>query len=232
MEKVSMIHDREHVMPDYLTMLQQSDNSGTTTVTGVVARRPASGLWGPKGCFPILICLCVHDRSDNPCPCDGPIIWIPDRSVKSKKEHRQGTKESNSTDLMMEIAVDSKARVFIDETRPSNDHDLREGMVLMQVGKDEFKRTEGKAWIQQYVPIRAEILLRTLKCVYSDHRLADVARKKKGGFWGAVSAVLGAAGPAFDLGVEIGTAIDEETGISSDIADWLYDTLGPFDELF
>lgn len=52
------------------------------------AKATARGFWETH--FPILWCLCVQDSPENPCPCNGPIVWLPrDGVMRTDRDFRQ-----------------------------------------------------------------------------------------------------------------------------------------------
>lgn len=208
---------------EYETLLRRgSREKSTVTIRGVMARKPAQGIAGPKGCTPILWCFCVHDSPSSPCPCMGPIIWLPDdrifRVSESERPGQQGEK-------LVEVEVASDALLLFDETReivPRKPANVR----LLRYGEDgKFSPVEETLWVQEYMPMRAAALVGALELIGSNKKIQVMAKKKGPGIFGWIVG-------AFKAGWEIGEFIDDKTGVSDSLADWLYDTLGPWDELF
>jgi hypothetical protein len=130
--------------------------------------------------WPILGCLCVQDSPDNPCPCKGPIVWLPkDKILKSGKSGRNN--HEGSEVHWFEVA--NGAEIMVEEL-----HTLK-----IKDYADFVDWTEGNGTSVSFS--KKSIRSRLLKA-------------------------------AFSLGFAIGTVIDEETGASDEISDWLHDTFG------
>lgn len=193
-------------------ILKSSGFGSEVTVKGRMIARPAAGIAGPRGCIPILWCLCVHDSPDSPCPCDGPIIWIPEISIRNRRraKHRE--------DGVLELDLSGKTKVFVEDTQEADGTGTR---VLRKTGEGAFEPIEEAVWVQEFTPMRVDRLKRALEVIESDPKLSVMAKKKGKGFWGKIVA-------AFEAGWAIGEFIDEETGLSDKISDWLLDTFGPW----
>lgn len=177
--------------------------------------RPSKQFDGPRGCIPVLWCFCVQDSPSNPCKCTGPIIWIPEDSL------RDHGRPQLSKDGSAEIVVDGNTRVFVEDTREVGGKNA--GSRLMRLGRDDnFEAVADTLWLQEFMPMRLSQLNKALKLIESHPKLGSIAKKSKG-VWGKIVA-------AFEAGWEIGTAIDEETGLSDKISDWMIETFGPFPE--
>lgn len=188
--------------------------SSEVQVRGRLITPPSSKIAGPRGCIPILWCFCVHDSPDNPCPCTGPIIWFPRSSIRTSLGGSQQREET------VTLTVDGSTRVFLDDTREAGGRqtDIR----LLRPGEDgELEPVEESLWVQEFTPFRIDRLQRALEIIESHPQLSVMAKKKGKSFWGKLVA-------AFEAGWAIGTAIDEETGLSDEISDWLLDTFGPW----
>jgi hypothetical protein len=77
---------------------------------------------------------------------------------------------------------------------------------------------ESKVMVETQIPVAISDL-KKMKEMAEGGRGRIIASKKSIGGW-----LIG----AFELGWAIGEKIDEETGASEKLADWLYDTLGPW----
>jgi hypothetical protein len=193
---------------------KSSGSKSESTIQGRIISRLPNQIAGPRGCFPILWCLCVHDSPDNPCPCNGPIIWIPEGSIRNRRKLGRGTEGS------VELDVEASARVFLEDTREigGQDSDAR----LMRLGADgQFEAVTDTLWVQEFSPMRLDRLKRALELIERDPRLSAIAKKKGKGIWGKLVA-------AFEAGWAIGTYIDEKTGLSDKLSDWMIDTFGPW----
>jgi hypothetical protein len=187
----------------------------TVQITGRVLARSASGIAGPKGCIPILWCYCVQDTPDNPCNCDGPIIWLPEQKQPPL------LRPANGHDGEVTFDVDGATRVFLDETREVN-RDERSDTQLMRLRADgEFEAAEETLWLREFTEVRVDHLQSALDRIDGHSRLSEMAKKKGKGRLGLLVA-------AFEAGWEIGEFIDEKTGLSDKISDWLLDTFGPW----
>ena len=207
---------------DYLEALSQGSGRDYVTFTGVTVQRPASGLFGIKGCTPILFCLCVHSSPDNPCPCDGPVAWIPDASIIHKQTTRRFAKILGERRALVELQVKPELRIFVDTTIKLPDRGPLRRLVVMRAEDGELKTVEGDVWVREMRPVRADILAGLLTLIATDERLGTIAKDAKG------KSVLGAIIEAFSFGWAIGTAIEEEFDLSDAISDWAIDFFGPW----
>ena len=199
----------------YESALSKSSGSRSElTIQGRIISRPANQIGGPRGCIPILWCLCVHDSPDNPCPCNGPIIWFPERSIRGRRKMKHGGEG------LIEIDVEASTKVFLEDTREVGGKES--GARLMRLGADgQFEAVADTLWVQEFTSMRIDRLQRALELIEGHPQLSAIAKKKGGGFWGKIVA-------AFEAGWAIGTFIDEETGLSDKISDWMIDTFGPW----
>ena len=184
------------------------------TIHGRLVSRPSNQIGGPRGCIPILFCLCVQDTPDNPCPCSGPIVWFPEGSIRNRRKMGRGAEG------VVEIDVGASTRVFVEDTREvgGKGSDAR----LMRLGPaGHFEAVAETLWVQEFTPMRVDRLQRALELIDGHPQLSVMAKKKGAGFWGKLVA-------AFEAGWEIGTFIDEQTGLSDKISDWMIDTFGPW----
>lgn len=206
----------------YETLLRRrADEQSAVTIHGVIAKKPGPGIFGPKGCTPILWCFCVQDTPSNPCPCMGPIIWLPEgQTIHIRESRRTGQQD----DTLVEVDLPSDARVFLDETREIKPRQSANLKLLRYGPGGEFSRVEDAMWIQEYSPVRAATLVRVLEVVGSDPKLQAIAKKSRGR-WKQIVA-------AFEVGWAVGEFIDDKTGLSDALSDWLFENLGPWDELF
>lgn len=199
----------------YDTALRQSSTlRSDLAVRGKVISETSIPAAGPRGCIPILWCLCVHDSPDNPCPCNGPIIWCPKRSILRRR------KLEPQAEGLVEITVEAATKVFLEDSREVGGKGS--GTQLLRMATDG--RSEPLAetlWLQEFTPMRIDRLQKALELIERHPQLSAIAKKKGKGFWGKIVA-------AFEAGWEIGTLIDEEVGLSDTIADWLEDTFGPW----
>lgn len=96
------------------------------------------------------------------------------------------------------------------------------GARLMRLGSDgQFSAVAETLWVQEFTPMHIGRLQKALEFIQKHPQLSVIAKKKGTGFWAKIVA-------AFEAGWEIGTFIDEETGLSDEISDWLLDTFGPW----
>jgi hypothetical protein len=51
--------------------------AGTVSVTGLPVEGHDASKTDRAARFPIGACVCVQDSPDNPCPCNGPLFWLP-----------------------------------------------------------------------------------------------------------------------------------------------------------
>ncbi|WP_425084947.1 hypothetical protein [Ruegeria profundi] len=75
------------------------------------------GLWETH--FPILWCFCVQDSPNNPCPCTGPIVWIPHNSVVKSEQSKFRSEADETIDQIVVhrntmIVVEGDSRVSIE----------------------------------------------------------------------------------------------------------------------
>lgn len=195
-------------------LARSTGSSSAVTIEGRIVARASSGIYGPKGCTPILWCLCVHDSPDNPCPCTGPIIWIPDRFLRAKRKARHGEEGA------IEFDLDGKTRIFLEDSREVGT--IESGTRLLRKSEDgQLEAVTDTLWVQEFIPMRINTLKRALLLIEGHPQLSAMAKKKGKGFWGKIVA-------AFEAGWAIGEFIDEETGLSDKISDWMIDTFGPW----
>jgi len=55
--------------------------AATVSIQGVPIKGHEASRSARGGRFPIGSCVCVQDSPENPCPCDGPLIWLPTTGV-------------------------------------------------------------------------------------------------------------------------------------------------------
>lgn len=67
------------------------------------------GLWDTH--LPILWCLCVHDSPDNPCPCTGPIVWVPRAGIL---ESGLSNRRSDDGRMIERVVVRRKTELVVD----------------------------------------------------------------------------------------------------------------------
>ncbi len=77
--------------------------------------------------FPFLWCLCVQDSPDNPCPCTGPIVWVP-RTAILRSEALNRTSEDGrvierleirrETELVVDMVTHITVERFLNEQHP------------------------------------------------------------------------------------------------------------------
>ncbi len=109
-----MIKDRKLDIDDARTkMLEEASgvilyglsiDSSTTEDDGLGRR-----LWDTH--FPILWCLCPLDSPDNPCPCTGPIVWIPRAAVMATSPSNKLSKDGQ---IIEQVVVDDKTELVVD----------------------------------------------------------------------------------------------------------------------
>ena len=199
----------------YETALRQSSRSRSDlAVKGRIISETSMQAAGPRGCIPLLWCFCVQDSPDNPCRCNGPIIWFPGKSILSRR--RIGTQ----TEGLVEITLEATTKVFLEDTREVGGKES--GTQLLRIATDGRSEVVAETfWLQEFTPMRIDRLQKALELIEQHPQLTAFAKKKGKGFWGKIVA-------AFQAGWAIGTMIDEETGLSHKIADWLEDTFGPW----
>lgn len=184
------------------------------TIQGRIISRPANQIGGPRGCIPIFWCLCVWDSPESPCACNGPIVWLPHGSFRIRK---QAQREQEG---LVDINIDANTRVFIEDSREVGGKNA--GARLMRMTPDgQLEAVTETLWVQEFTPMHIGRLQRALELIEKHPQLSVLAKKKGKGFWAKLVA-------AFEAGWEIGTFIDEETGLSDKISDWLLDTFGPW----
>lgn len=59
----------------------------------------------------ILRCICVQDSPDNPCPCEGPIVWLPRDKIltTSASEHKD-----THGQRLAEVVIANDAQVIVE----------------------------------------------------------------------------------------------------------------------
>ncbi|MDD9716903.1 hypothetical protein PVW48_09120 [Dinoroseobacter sp. PD6] len=100
---------------DYDTARAQLvEDAATVAIHGIAlkesdAKATARGFWETH--FPILWCLCVQDSPDNPCPCTGPIVWLPRDGVVRSEPALRRSDEGRAIDR---YRVTRGAKVLVD----------------------------------------------------------------------------------------------------------------------
>jgi hypothetical protein len=203
---------------DYFALQDDMEaDRSAITIHAVIAARPSSGLFGPKGCTPIWWCLCVQDSMQNPCPCTGPIVWVPDDWVKRSVD---SGRQSSSGLPIVAIKADAKGRVYVDTTVKLGGH--RGADVALVRGKDnDFSPLDQEVWIPRVRPVEVAILVKVLEALESDKNIVVMALKTGDSRIDALIA-------AFGLGYAIGEKLNETFGLSDAISDWLVDNLPPW----
>lgn len=170
-------------------------NAGATALSGVPLQTDEEYFGGARRRLPIQLCLCVHDSPDSPCPCDGPIVWLPDDAVFSRGP---SGRETVGGEELHEFRIDRDARVGVEMTLPMTAQGLSRLMTHRRMLTEWPAVTDGRA---------------------ADGAEAEAIGAGVGS--GPATAVLA----SFMAGHTIGRWLDEQTGLSSAIADGLYDAL-------
>jgi len=205
---------------DYLTAIDEVGGAGSLTLTGVPLQRTQSRLFDIRGCTPILLCLCVHDSPDNPCPCKGPIFWIPNGDILFRQETRRQGLVGGTRQSMIELRIQPKSRVFLDQTSKSSEKGFGDRMVVTRTEKGEFTPVAGEVWVRQTSRVPIGAVVAALDLIKSNDQVAGIIAKEGG--------ALDALVKAFSLGWLIGGVIEEELGLADKISDWMIDTFGPW----
>jgi hypothetical protein len=69
--------------------------------------------------LPILWCLCVQDSPANPCPCTGPIVWIPRAAVLQSGPTNRRSEDGRAIERVVvrretELVIDAASRVAVE----------------------------------------------------------------------------------------------------------------------
>ncbi|CAA9247097.1 MAG: hypothetical protein AVDCRST_MAG93-1577 [uncultured Chloroflexia bacterium] len=205
---------------DYFDLLSKG-GSKTVTVTGATAKAP--GMVGPRGCIPILWCLCVHDSPDNPCPCNGPIVWLPEWIAQSAGPTGRMGFVNGAKQPLASFTIDASSKIYVDASVRLGGGE-RSRVALQRDAAGDLKPVKAEIIVPRYLPIQVGMLSDALELISGDDRLTTMAKQAPG--------PLGWVVAAFKAGWEIGEFIDEETGASDALADWLYETFGPWGDWF
>ena len=84
------------------------------------------------------LCLCVHDSPENPCPCSGPIIWIP-----TDKLIGTGKIESNDKEVKYYFDISADATLYFEELVPFTASDYksaRSSLVSFPIGNEDLSK--------------------------------------------------------------------------------------------
>lgn len=108
-------------------------------------------------------------------------------------------------------------RIFKQSPADKKNHDGRE-LTLFEV------ENTAQIFLEKLLPFN----ISTLRAALSPGRKTGGDNGQPGSLQKKRSKVAKAVIAAFSFGWEIGEAIDEETGASDELADWLYDTFGPW----
>lgn len=206
------------VATDYLTAIEESGGAGSVTLTGVPIQRTGSTL-DLKGCIPILNCFCVHDSPDSPCPCTGPIFWIPEKDILFKQERRRQGLVGGSEQAMMEIRLHPKTRVFLDRTTRPGKGGIDRRAVVMRTDRGDLQPVKGDVYVQHVSRVPAGALAAALDLMQSNDQIGTIAKEGD-----ALDALI----KAFGIGWIIGEAIEEEFDLADKISDWMIDFFGPW----
>jgi hypothetical protein len=69
--------------------------------------------------LPILWCLCVHDSPDSPCPCTGPIVWVPRIAILQSGPSNRLSDDGRAIERVTvrrktELVVDATSHVLVE----------------------------------------------------------------------------------------------------------------------
>lgn len=107
---------REGTRPTYEdTHANQLLTAGTIEIRGVPLEMTSKLI---KGRIPVQHCICVQDTPENPCPCSGRILWLPEIGVLARemtgRRDAQGReiasfRVSGATEILVESVDISRA---------------------------------------------------------------------------------------------------------------------------
>jgi hypothetical protein len=204
---------------DYLTAIDEAGGgAGTVTLTGVPVARTA-GLFDIKGCIPILGCLCVHDSPDSPCPCKGPIFWIPEKDVLFRQTARRQGLVGGSEQALLEVQLRPDTKVFVDTTSKAGTGANFRRSVAMRNDRGELQPIKGEVYVQRVSRVPAGALGAALDLIKSNDQVGAIAKEGD-----ALDALI----KAFGIGWAIGEGLNEVFDLPDKISDWLIDTFGPW----
>lgn len=127
--------------------LMQSESSRTKpriVISGVPLESDDAGRQA------IVSCLCVQDSPENPCPCDGPIVWFPKESVL---ESRRMSQVSSEGEARYEYGLDPNAAVTVELVRTASASKV--ASLLGNAGKkDANQRQRGRTLGVMTAPIQ------------------------------------------------------------------------------
>ena len=121
---------------------------------------------------------------------------------------------------LVDIDIDATTRVFMEDSREV-DCKASDARLLRLRSDGQLEAVADTLWFQEFIPMRIDRLQRALELIERHPQLRAMAKKKTKWKWAQIVA-------AFEAGWEIGTFIDEKTGLSDTISDWLLDTFGPW----
>jgi len=201
----------ETYRPDYFELADRA-RSSSVTVTGVVAK--SAPRFGPKGCIPVLCCFCVQDTPNNPCPCKGPVIWLPEPFVKHGRVTGRMTSAFGEGQVLLAFDLPSDTLIFADDTIRCRAED-QDGPTAYRRDRDgELVPVEDEIWIPSFMPMTVGELSETVEIISSDESLTPIALKWS---W----SVVGKAVSAFRFGWKVGRAIADKFGTDKKISGWL-----------
>jgi hypothetical protein len=203
---------------DYLTALDDMGGAGNVTLTGVPVARTA-GLFDIKGCIPILGCLCVHDSPESPCPCKGPIFWIPEKDILFKQATRRQATVGRAEQSLLEIQLHPMTKLFVDTTSKAGKGSSFRQAVATRNDGGELQPVSGDVYVQRVSRVPAGALGAALDLIKSNDQVGAIAKEG-----GALDALI----KAFGVGWAIGGGLNEIFDLPDKISDWMIDTFGPW----
>lgn len=147
---------------------------------------------GKKGWFPIGGCICVTE----PCPCDGPIVWLPEDGVVVRESTGRKTEGG---DEVMRFLLEKNAKVILEAFLPVKAQGISSLAKLKQGGLT-----------------LAGVRAGSRTGASGNGHVTTMSAPAPGGPTGAVAG-------AFWAGYEFGEWLDEEFGLSDAISDWMVD---------